>query len=157
VPLTVAFAGKILNAGSASVGSFTCVAATHVDEQVFPGLVFSVTVSMFALVERSVIVNFKHLCICERLAAALALERKTRNLAVGQGVILEIRLSLEALVAELAGKVSYLNLKARLNIVLTWLLRCVVRLAIVRYATPACLQQLTNGQNFASFLASYKC
>ena len=80
--LKVAFACKIPSAGSASVGPFACVAATHVDNQVFPGLVFFRTVSMFTLVERSVTVGFQPIYICERLAAARALERKTRSLAV---------------------------------------------------------------------------
>jgi hypothetical protein len=111
VPLQVAFAGKIPGANGASVGSLICVAASYVDKQVFLSLVAFRTVCMFTHVQLSVLVVFKRFFICKRLSAAPALEIKTRSLAVGQGVGLEIRFPFEALVAKLAGKVSYLNLE----------------------------------------------
>ena len=61
-------------------------------------------------------VVFKSFFICKRLSAAPALKSQTRSLAVVQDVGLEIRFPFEALVAELAGKVSYLNLENRLKI-----------------------------------------
>jgi hypothetical protein len=111
VPLQVAFTGKITGANGATIGSLICVAASYVDKQVFLSLIAFRTVCMFTHVQLSVLVVFKRFFICKRLSAAPALEIKTRSLAVGQGVGLEIRFPFEALVAKLAGKVSYLNLE----------------------------------------------
>ncbi len=90
MPLKVAFASKIPGANGASVGSLIGVAASNVDKQVFLSLVAFKTVCMFTHVQLGVFMVFKRFFICKRLSAAPALESKTRSLAVGQGVGLEI-------------------------------------------------------------------